>query len=1189
MRDQTHQPPRQPQGSSAVSLLVAILVITVIGIALTYGWISSDSASEAGGASAVVAASSSNGAGAAVPGLLAGAAEDLAVDPSLESDGLNSSLAQLSDALSDELTLDYPRTTIQGRVVLLGPGDMPSDMTIKASLWKPKPHVDTLNISMIRDEEPRADFLSIEDSSLGTRTRVPVQKDGRFEMPDFPLDSAAWLELEHPQWYQATSQLYEIPSNEDAEGAEFVVEATRGAILRGTIQDAEGQPVQGVTITGGSKVDPYAILEGTSLFATVDPVTSDQDGRFEIAPAPSNVPLILKTSADLGYQSTDRQVAGLSPGQVAEEILVVLRGGTIEGLVLDDKEQPVAQTRVQIQATSISISDMGSQGETSPDRIVSTDDAGRFAFTSLKNGGYRLALYKGGFRPTATETIEVLPGQVVSEVILVADRGLSVAGRVLGTDGEPVNGAMVKGFLPPAMFSMRSMKDKGLRAKEDVDDQGHFTLWGYEEGEIRVEASASGYVSNSLDVAAGASDFVITIKPKRAITGIAIDLSSGDPLTDYQLRLLPAEASMDMSAMMEIGDKLSSLPAPLEVSDDEGRFTMEDVTPGLFSLMLMADGYAQTLLPTVEVTEGSGASGVIIMVSEESSVTGQVVSGRTGQGIPGAKVTTGKTDAMNAWKQMFSGPVQETTTLGDGLFELGGLGDDPVTLTIQDQDHREVVIPNLALRPGQTYDIGLVTLPPGGTIHGTVYGPDARPESGVPVMVSDVLGKQMKRTKTENDGTYVVSGLNAGTFNVIRLDFSLSLGSDNPANMVNDLTIETVELELDAVQKVDLGAPHETGCLLEGVVMSSGGPEEDAMVVVVREDGPPGTKFSGTDENGHYSIKGIKPGDYLVQVIPSGTTVGGGSQPSTPTFSTVTIGDEARRQHDIDIPGAVLRGETRSQTGERLSGIRVLLERSDDGRPRSRFIESMGGRVGEAYSDKDGIFSFEHLPAGTYTLQAGGTNMMGMGKKGWAITRVSDIAVREGSEGFKQVIELDEGGAVSGIVLGPEGKPVADVPIWARNNTTGRWLSTLSEVTSDAGGHYTVNSLESGSWTLAFGGDNWALTLLDDLSVRQGEVDERDVHIERGVEIFAELGPFLGRQLTIQLAGPQGAVPTQLTSISTLMSGSNTQPNRRRLGRLPTGNYSVAVFEDGKSVFTDTVRLKAGGSEVTVSLEEGND
>jgi len=149
-------------------------------------------------------------------------------------------------------------------------------------------------------------------------------------------------------------------------------------------------------------------------------------------------------------------------------------------------------------------------------------------------------------------------------------------------------------------------------------------------------------------------------------------------------------------------------------------------------------------------------------------------------------------------------------------------------------------------------------------------------------------------------------------------------------------------------------------------------------------------------------------------------------------------------------------------------------------------------------------------------------------------------------------------------------------------------MSVLSEVMTDASGHYTINSLEPGTWTLAFAGDSWALTLVQGVHVQRDRTTERDVELEQGVEVFAELGPYAGSQLEALISGPQGSVPTELTSMSALMAGGTYSSQRHRLGRLPHGTYDLSLFADGKPILQDVFQLGHDDAEVVVSLPEND-
>jgi len=357
---------------------------------------------------------------------------------------------------------------------------------------------------------------------------------------------------------------------------------------------------------------------------------------------------------------------------------------------------------------------------------------------------------------------------------------------------------------------------------------------------------------------------------------------------------------------------------------------------------------------------------------------------------------------------------------------------------------------------------------------------------------------------------------------------------------------------------------------------------------LISEDDDAQYEMGTTDEAGDYSIDGLEEGDHLMQVLPTGDegmSMAAGGQPTAPFSVMVDVGPGPVQRKDVDLPGGRLRAEVvDARTGEPIAGVRVVLERTDEDLPASRFLQGTGGRVGETYADEAGRVEFRHVAGGTYALLAGGTNIVGMGVGGWSTTRVDDIEVSESRSGFTVRIEMEPGGAVAGTVKDRASRPVSGIPVWARNDATGTWLSVLSETTTDNAGHYEVHSLDAGPWTLVFGGTSHALTVVSGVMVRRGQTTDLDVSLEPGVEIWVDTGPYTPSQLAATVVGSQGVVPTNLSSISSLL-GQRSVDGRMRIGRVPAGAYEFWIRVGGEEIAHETVQ-RVEGSPHTVTLEE---
>jgi hypothetical protein len=754
-------------------------------------------------------------------------------------------------------------------------------------------------------------------------------------------------------------------------------------------------------------------------------------------------------------------------------------------------------------------------------------------------------------------------------------------------DGQPLEDARVVVAAPPSMINMRANLDKQLRERVQTDVDGHFSVSGYDEGTQRISARKRGYVADSIDVDAGTLDAVITLQPTLGISGIAITLMDAEPLEAYGLSLTPEGGLFDLTNMMEMEQKMSNLARPIRVRDEDGRFQMDGVAPGVYDLTLTAEGFAKTVVKNVEVLPGKGASGIVILVPEESRLVGTVVSKRSGEPLEGAVVTTGKSDIMSLMSEKISGSPIEASTDADGHFELKGLASEELTLTVRHDEHQELGLETLALKEGELRDLGLLVLSSGATLYGQLRNTEGEAEAGVDIFASTATGSFFRKTSSGADGRWTVQGLSPGAYNVTRMDFSMDLASDNATSYLQDIVYKQVTVEQDEVLRVDL-APETGGTRLEGLVSSSTGPEVSAMIWAIREDGPGGLRFATTDQDGEYSITGLAEGRYLLQVMPSTDVVAGaGSQPMAPASQDVTVGPGPVQHQNVHVSGGKLVGEVIEKgNGKPVGGVRVLLERVDEGRSSSSFLKATGGRVAEAWSAKDtGRFVFGHLEDGLYDVVAGGVNLLGMGERGWSITRLEGLAVSEGREGFTVEVEVEPAGSVEGVVTDSRGQPISNIPVWARSGRTGRWTSLVSETVSQASGAYEVSSLEPGTWTLAFGGTTHALTLSAPLEVRRDQTAKLDITLLEGVEVWLDTSPRKVSEASVMAMASWGVVPVELSSLESLMGGFRSS-QLKRIGRFPAGSYDVRIAFDGELALEQTVVLGAGEEKHTIRVTD---
>ena len=87
----------------------------------------------------------------------------------------------------------------------------------------------------------------------------------------------------------------------------------------------------------------------------------------------------------------------------------------------------------------------------------------------------------------------------------------------------------------------------------------------------------------------------------------------------------------------ELGDVLLQVLFHASIEEDAGRFTLDDVADGIYSLVATADGYLATAPIAVTIAEGSIANVAVNMVVDSRTYNG-TVSGiiRDSNGAPGS-------------------------------------------------------------------------------------------------------------------------------------------------------------------------------------------------------------------------------------------------------------------------------------------------------------------------------------------------------------------------------------------------------------------------------------------------------------------------------------------------------------------------------------------------------------------------
>nr|WP_314769190.1 SdrD B-like domain-containing protein [uncultured Actinomyces sp.] len=280
------------------------------------------------------------------------------------------------------------------------------------------------------------------------------------------------------------------------------------------------------------------------------------------------------------------------------------------------------------------------------------------------------------------------------------------------------------------------------------------------------------------------------------------------------------------------------------------------------------------------------------------------------------------------------------------------------------------------------------------SIAGTVYRDDNRSgalnpgEKGYPeqtVQLLDKDGAVVATTKTDANGAYSFDNLPDGTYSVrVVKDGALTdLEQTGDPDSTLDNASEPITLnEANPTKKnVDFGYVPDyfiTGTIYRdgnrSGALDAGEKLYEGVTVQLRDKDGKVVATATTDQDGAYSFTKLPAGDYTVTVVKDGalTDLDQTEDPDGTKDSVsgvISLGNDHRTETDVNfgyiannsINGTIYRdGDRDGKKGDtegRYSGVTVQL------------LDKDGKVIATTTTDKDGKYSFEHLPDGTYSVK----------------------------------------------------------------------------------------------------------------------------------------------------------------------------------------------------------------------------
>ena len=280
------------------------------------------------------------------------------------------------------------------------------------------------------------------------------------------------------------------------------------------------------------------------------------------------------------------------------------------------------------------------------------------------------------------------------------------------------------------------------------------------------------------------------------------------------------------------------------------------------------------------------------------------------------------------------------------------------------------------------------------SLSGTVYRDDSRNGdqdgtepgySGVIVQLLDKDGQVITTTTTDANGRYSFDKLPDGTYSVTVVkdgELADTEQTEDP-DATKDNASEPVTLGEDNPSKDHIDFGYVPDYSIHGLVYRDGdrseshGTDEKGyanQTVELRDKDGKVVATTTTDADGAYSFEKLPAGGYTVTVVKDGalTDLDQTEDPDSTKDSmsgVISLGNDHRTRTDVNfgyiannsINGTVCRDGDRDgrkdDTEGRYSGVTVQL------------LDKDGTVIATTTTDKEGTYSFEHLPDGTYSIK----------------------------------------------------------------------------------------------------------------------------------------------------------------------------------------------------------------------------
>jgi len=802
-----------------------------------------------------------------------------------------------------------------------------------------------------------------------------------------------------------------------ASGVDFVL--SKGGTVTGVVVAADGSAIPGATVSAyrfRKTKDLIAIIMDRTRPA-IGTVQTDASGAFSFDMLGRGTYNFI-ANADKFQETLVENIDIAGAGEEHVEIRM-LRGLLLAGIVMDPDGHPVAKARVKAQATRVA------PQEPYPvkfgDDSIETDDAGRFAFDTLRDGPHNLTVSHEAYAPAQLR--DQRPGDKEIEIRL--DPGAQFEGLVLDAEtGDPV---------PEAKISVRDVSD--VTREAFTDERGHYIVGGLSEGragERTVNVEALGY--------ARVSNHPIKVEKGKLTQGVDFRLYrtggvSGVVVNDAGAAVIGARVFVRRQKGEE------GVPANLGsgVTNVEGRFRMLTIEPGQgCTLLAQHSMYLDSQSDAFEILPGVEYADLKLVMAAGGSVAGRVVD-ESGEPIEGATV---KAQLISEGLDVNFVTGKTVRSDASGKFTIGGIEPGAYLVAAEAAGHLTRSVPGIQVVSGRTVMDVEIRLGEGSAVAGRVISPAGEPIRGATVTVTDTSEGSRREVRTTNArGEFRVDSLGQEPVEVeVKME-----GYQSARRQGVPVNVENLEFMLERLGTMRGTAYDEAGNPVTAYSVrperADGGAADAAEAL---------RTITASSNDGVFEYKGLPAGTYRVFI-------------RAPGYAGVTLeGIQVRAGETATVPDAVLSsggvvdGQVVDAQGRPVEGAQVSIVGGPSAFQRTARPTDAGAAasvISRVRTGPDGTFQFTGLRDGSVKISVEHPDYVTAYDDG------IDVTLRTAARGRR--IVLDAGAEIAGVVVDGSGRPRANANVYLQ--TEGR---SIDRQVTGADGEFRFGGLAPGAYVV---------------------------------------------------------------------------------------------------------------------------